>query len=112
MKRGRYYEKGSVLCLCAGTSYNDKELLYSARYFSDRWSLIVCCCQPIARHLKRIAHTRMLCFVLIVYVSLNGRKSSLKYPWTEKIRDTRCLFGYKANPELEKIFVHSDKGGV
>jgi len=60
--------------------------------------------------LKRIAHTRTLCFVLIGYVSLTGRYFNLKYPLTEKIRDTRCVFGYKANPELEKVFVHSDDG--
>ena len=29
---------------------------------------------------------------------------------TEKIRDTRCKFDYKANPALENIFVHSDNG--
>jgi len=29
---------------------------------------------------------------------------------TEKIRDTRRVFGYKANPALENIFVHSDNG--
>jgi len=29
---------------------------------------------------------------------------------TEKIRDTRCKFDYKANPALEIIFVHSDNG--
>ena len=60
--------------------------------------------------MKRIAHTRMCCFVLIGYVSLNGRYFNLKYPLTEKIRDTRCMFDYKANSELEKIFVHSDNG--
>ena len=60
--------------------------------------------------MKRIAHTRMLCFVLIGYVSLNGRYFNLKYPLTEKIRDTRCMFGYKANSELEKIVVQSDNG--
>ena len=60
--------------------------------------------------MKRIAHTRMLCFVLIGYVSLNGRYFNQTYPLTEKIRDTRRVFGYKANPELEKVFVHSDDG--
>ena len=61
--------------------------------------------------MKRIAHTRTLCFVLIgYYVSLNGRYFNLTYPLTEKIRDTRCKFDYKANPALENIFVHSDNG--
>ena len=41
---------------------------------------------------------------------MTGRYFNLKYPLTEKIRDTRCVFGYKANPELEKVFVHSDDG--
>ena len=44
------------------------------------------------------------------YVSLTGRSFNLKYPLTEKIRDTRCKFEYKANPALENIFVHSDNG--
>ena len=44
------------------------------------------------------------------YVSLNGRYFNRTYPLTEKIRDTRCMFDYKANPELGKIFVHSDNG--
>ena len=52
----------------------------------------------------------MLCFVLIGYVSLNGRYFNLTYPLTEKIRDTRCKFDYTANPALENIFVHSDNG--
>ena len=61
--------------------------------------------------MKRIAHTRTLCFVLIGYVSLNGRYLNLTYPLTEKILDTRCkFFDYKANPALENIFVHSDNG--
>ena len=60
--------------------------------------------------MKRIAHTRTLCFVLIGYVSVNGRYFNLTYPLTEKIRDTRRVFGYKANPALENIFVHSDNG--
>ena len=34
----------------------------------------------------------------------------MTYPLTEKIRDTRCKFDYKANPALEIIFVHSDNG--
>ena len=41
---------------------------------------------------------------------MNGRYLNLKYPLTEKIRDTRCKFDYKANLELEKSFVHSDNG--
>ena len=41
---------------------------------------------------------------------MTGRYFNLKYPLTEKIRDTRCKFGYNANPELEKIIVHSDNG--
>ena len=49
-------------------------------------------------------------FVLIGYVSLNGRYSNLKYPLTKKPRDTRRVFGYKANSELEKFFVPSDNG--
>ena len=60
--------------------------------------------------MKRIAHTRTLCFVLIGYVSLNGRYFNLTYPLTEKIRDTRREFGYKANSELEQFFVPSDNG--
>ena len=60
--------------------------------------------------MKWIAHTRTLYFALIGYVSVNGRYFNLKYPLTEKIRDTRCKFDYKANSELEKIFVHSDNG--
>ena len=47
---------------------------------------------------------------MIGYVSLTGRYFNLKYPLTEKIRDTRCKFDYKANPALEKIFVHGDNG--
>ena len=70
----------------------------------------MCCGVFRSLELKRIAHTCMLCFVLIGYVSVNGRYFNLKYPLTEKIRDTRCMFGYKANSELEKIFVHSDNG--
>ena len=70
----------------------------------------VFCCLPISRYLNRIAHTRTLCFVLIGYVSLTGRYLNLKYPLTEKLRDTRCMFGYKANSELEKSFVHGDNG--
>ena len=42
--------------------------------------------------------------------NLNGRYFNLKYPLTEKIRDTRCKFDYKANPALEKFFIHSDNG--
>ena len=41
---------------------------------------------------------------------MTGRYFNLKYPLTEKLRDTRCMFGYKANSELKKIFVHSDNG--
>ena len=62
--------------------------------------------------MKRIAHTRTLCFVLIGYVSLTGRYFNLKYPLTEKLRDTRCMFGYKANSELEKIVVQSVNGDL
>jgi len=54
----------------------------------------------------------MLCFVLIGYVSLNGRYFNLKYPLTEKIRDTRCMFGYKANSELEKFFGNDTRRGA
>ena len=57
--------------------------------------------------MKRIAHTRMLCFVLIGYVSLNGRYFNRTYTSPKKARDTRRVFGYKANSELE---IHSDNG--
>ena len=60
--------------------------------------------------MKRIAHTRTLCFVLMGYVSLNERYFNLKSPLTKKARDTRRVFGYKANSELEKFFVPSDNG--
>ena len=60
--------------------------------------------------MKRVAHTRTLCFVLIRYVSLNGRYFNLTYTSPKKARDTRRVFGYKANSELEKFFVPSDNG--
>ena len=100
LKRGQYYEKGRLPCLRASIFDRDTELLSSARCNSDKWWYLIVCYAVFRSLVKRIAHTRMLCFVLIGYVSLNGRYFNLKYPLTEKIRDTRWMFGYKADSEL------------
>ena len=73
MKRGRCYEKGSLPCLRASIFYRDTELLSRARYYSDKWRYLIVCYTVFRSLVKRIAHTRTLCFVLIGYVSLNGR---------------------------------------
>ena len=43
------------------------------------------CCVVFRSLVKRIAHTCTLFFVLIGYVSVNGRYFNLTYPLTEKI---------------------------
>jgi len=43
LKRGQYYEKGSLPCLRASIFDRDTELLSSAIYYSDKWRYLIMC---------------------------------------------------------------------
>jgi len=43
MKRGQYYEKKSRPCLRASIFDRDTELLFYARYYSDKWRYFIVC---------------------------------------------------------------------